>query len=356
MKGFIIFKKQEPARGCYVYLKGETKQLAKGTTTQLAEDTARTVEKVEIRKAYKFGGEQVLFSQEEAAALRNFGDPVIRIIGFKPLEMLPIWANLKHSTFIYPSEEDFVGSTRVFSALQQKLLKDQKMAITWFIARRNAAPVLAALMPGAEKKDDMTGVQTIPPGLWILPLPFADDIRANPETTNVRAPDSLVDKMRPVIQQLQLPKEKYNPSRYPNPALQWHYRILQALALEEDIPEQPEDKTIPKYKQIDKRAGEYVMEWGAELEKQSRELASSSGVVLAKRPAPSKEAGAAKKAKADDNASELTESDMQKYFDKRTLGKLTVVQLKSWMTAKGLSTAGKKSDLVEAVEGYFESK
>lgn len=35
-------------------------------------------------------------------------------------------------------------------------------------------------------------------------------------------------------------------------ALQWHYRILQALALDEDLPEKPEDKTIPKYKQIDK--------------------------------------------------------------------------------------------------------
>lgn len=35
-------------------------------------------------------------------------------------------------------------------------------------------------------------------------------------------------------------------------ALQWHYRILQAMALEEDIPEKPDDKTIPKYRQIDK--------------------------------------------------------------------------------------------------------
>lgn len=35
-------------------------------------------------------------------------------------------------------------------------------------------------------------------------------------------------------------------------ALQWHYRILQALALDEDLPEKPDDKTLPKYKQIDK--------------------------------------------------------------------------------------------------------
>lgn len=35
-------------------------------------------------------------------------------------------------------------------------------------------------------------------------------------------------------------------------ALQWHYRILQALALDEDVPESPEDKTTPKYRQMDK--------------------------------------------------------------------------------------------------------
>lgn len=40
------------------------------------------------------------------------------------------------------------------------------------------------------------------------------------------------------------------------PALQWHYRILQALALDEDLPEKSEDKTIPKYKQIDKVGSE----------------------------------------------------------------------------------------------------
>lgn len=35
-------------------------------------------------------------------------------------------------------------------------------------------------------------------------------------------------------------------------ALQWHYQILQAMALEEDLPEKPTDRTVPKYRQIDK--------------------------------------------------------------------------------------------------------
>jgi ATP-dependent DNA helicase 2 subunit 1 len=216
VNGYLLFKRQEPSRSCYVWLGGEKPQIAQGVTTLTADDTARAVEKPEIRKAYKFGDEQISFTPEEQQSLRNFGDPVIRIIGFKPLSALPFWANMKHPTFIYPSEEDYVGSTRVFSALHQKLLKDSKMALVWFIPRKNAAPVLGAMMAGAEKTDEH-GTQKFPPGMWILPLPFADDVRQNPETGLNVAPEPLIDRMRDVIQQLQLPKAVYDPTKYPNP-------------------------------------------------------------------------------------------------------------------------------------------
>jgi len=61
--------------------------------------------------------------------------------------------------------------------------------------------------------------------------------------------------------------KSFNPAKYPNPALQWHYRILQAIALEEELPEQPEDKTIPKYNAIHKRTGPLALEWGELLDK-----------------------------------------------------------------------------------------
>ena len=269
VKGYILFKRQEPKRSCYIWLQGEKPQIAIGSTKQIAEDSARTVEKVEIRKAFKFGGEQIIFTPEEVSSLRNFGNPGIRIIGFKPASMLPIWANIKPATFIYPTEEDYVGSTRVFAALHQKLLKDNLVGLTWFVARKNAVPVIAALLPGAERLDE-SGAQIMPPGLWLAPLPFADDIRQNPETTLIRAPEPLIDRMREVIQQLQLPKARYDPSKYPNPALQWHYRILQAMALEEDLPEKPEDKTIPKYKQIGKSLPVTISVLQIELEGEAR--------------------------------------------------------------------------------------
>jgi ATP-dependent DNA helicase 2 subunit 1 len=217
VKGFILIKRQERTKSCYVWVGGEKAQIVTGETSHMADDSARVVEKAELRKAYKFGGEAVTFSQEEFVQIRQcFGDPIIRIIGFKPMSLLPIWANVGKATFIYPSEADYVGSTRVFSALQQKLLADEKMGIAWFIPRRNAAPSIVAIIPGAEKLGD-DDEQVIPPGLWLVPLPFADDLRQCPEQSLLKTTGELTDIMSSAIAQLQLPKGIYDPSKYPNP-------------------------------------------------------------------------------------------------------------------------------------------
>lgn len=372
VKGYLLYKHQKPARSCYIYLGSERPRIAVASTTQYADDTARPLEKSEIRKAYAFGGEQIVFTPEEIKKLRNFGEPVIRLLGFKPQSMLPMWANIKHATFLYPSEEHFIGSTRVFSALHQKLVKSNLVALTWFIARRNAAPVIAALIPTLIAPDEpsrpnLAGVSRTgcPQGLHLIPLPFADDVRQNPPMPQgdnpLRAPDSLVNMMRDVVRQLSLPKGIYDPTKYPNPALQWHYKILQALALEEDLPEQPEDKTKPKYRQIDKRVGAEVTEWGIELENAFREHQKedrgSGGSVEKKRSANRENAGPAPSKRVKTEAGEVvSEQEMRKLWETQQVGKLTVQQLKDFCTVKSIPVAGKKADLVERIEGWFETR
>ena len=329
VKGYIIFKRQEKQKTAWVWNSGEETQLVKPVSTKLTEDAGKPVEKAQIRKAYKFGGAQISFTTDELAAIRNFGDPVIRIIGFKPhdRETLPIWANSKISTFLYPSEEGYVGSTRVFSALQRKLKIDSKMALAWFIARKNAAPTLVAIVPGDERRNE-EGDQIVPDGLWLVPLPYADDIRKNPETRVVTAPDALVDKMREIMRQLQLPRGQYNPENYPNPDLQNHYRILQAVALEEvptDLPEM-DDKTVPRFKAIHKRAGEYILDWGEELHEQHRlwEEENRHETTLAKRPLSSAgDGGPKKKAKSEGADQGLGDDEMKSNFEKGSVGKVT---------------------------------
>lgn len=354
VKGYNIVQKQKPARSCFVWLGGEVAQIAVSQTEKLAEET-RPVEKLEIKKAYKFGSDVVLFTPEEQKELKDFGPPGIRIIGFKPQSLLPHWASVNKSTFIFPSEEDYVGSTRVFAALWQKLLKDDKMGLAWYIARKNATPTLVAILPSKGDLLDDSGGQLIPQGLWLYPLPTADDIRQPPETPSpIPAPDDLINEMRKVIQQLQLPKAIYNPFKYPNPSLQWHYRIVQALALEEELPEKPDDKTIPKYKQIDKRAGEYIHKWGILLAEAAiaHEGVRRSGLKHAAddEPAPLK-----KKLKAATKSlGEMSSNELKSAVANETLGKFTVTELKDFCLSKGLASSGKKADLVERIEQWVE--
>ncbi|OAL48185.1 ATP-dependent DNA helicase II subunit 1 [Pyrenochaeta sp. DS3sAY3a] len=372
VKGYILIKRQEHVKSCYVWVGGEKPQIVSSSTTHMADDTARVVEKTELRKAYKFGGDAITFTPDEITRIRQcFGDPVIRIIGFKPLSSLPLWTNTNKATFIYPSEADYIGSTRVFSALQQKLLKSKKMGLVWYVARRNAAPILAALVP-AEEKINEDGEQSMPPGLWLVPLPFADDLRQFPDQGEapLKTTDALTDKMRLIIEQLQLPKGVYDPSKYPNPDLQWFYRILQAMALEEELPEKPDDKTIPRYKQIDKRCGEYIEDYGKEFQEafaqqQKSSLAHRSKPATKKRTpaadAPDKPAKRVKKeAKVKDedggdNAG-FTDQQMADLNNKGQISKQTVAVLREFLAQRNQSTVGKKADLLERVQEYLDGK
>lgn len=383
VKGYILLNRQKPARTCYVWLGGERAQIATSQTTRVDADTARTVEAGETKKAYKFGGEFVYFAPDELKALKEWSFPDgwkskgLRIIGFKPRVLIPPWASVKRSTFIYPSEEDYVGSTRVFSALWQKLRRSDKVAIAWFVPRANANPLLVAIMPsgggvpdGEEGKGDeeYANPMQLPAGLWLYPLPFAEDIR---RVDDGRPPlptsDRLTDLLKPIVENLFLPKTVYNPSKYANPSLQWHYKILQTFALEEEVPEHGEDLTLPKYKAIAKRVGGSLAELKGAIDEEARELVSKRAVKrggdsddedagagskpLAKRP---KKAAAASGG-AGAGAGKITAKDLRSAVDNDKLQSMQVAVLKEILAARDQPTSGRKADLIERIEQWVES-
>jgi len=111
------------------------------------------------------------------------------------------------------------------------------------------------------------------------------------------------------------------------------------------------------------RAGSYVVDWGIELEAQTKawELENHSAAPAA--PAKRVAAGNAelpershKKIKTVDDDDGMSDEVMKKTFDKNQVEKLTVPVLRAWLQSKGLSVSGKKADLVERVEAFFERK
>ncbi|KAI0514863.1 SPOC like C-terminal domain-containing protein [Xylaria bambusicola] len=362
VKGYNIIQKQTPARSCYIWLEGERPQVAVGETARLAADSARTVEKFEVKKAYKFGNEYVYFMDEEQKSIKQFGNPCIRIIGFKDRSLLRFWASIKKSTYIFPSEDGYVGSTRVFTALWQKLLKSRKVGVAWHIARKNGNPQLVAVIPSRATSDEKSGTQYIPAGLWLYPIPFVDDVRDGPETGKViRTTNALTDRMNKVVQQLQLPGGAYNPAKYPNPALQWHYKILQALALEDVVPEQPEDATVPKYRAIHKRCGGYIQEWSqvaddvlGQIQEQKKIKREFEADNEEDEPRPVKKARATTTKDKNMGEDGLSNAELRQRYDAGTLTKLTVAELRGAMAGRGLDTKGLKKDLVERLEQWVE--
>lgn len=364
VKGYNILQKQAPARSCYIYDKGEELKPVEGVTIKTNEE-GHTIEAETIRKAYKFAGTQVLFTEAEQKQLKTWESPVIRIIGFKPQSLLPLWASVKKSTFIYPSEDGYVGSTRVFSALWQKLSKDKKMGVAWHIARSNAAPVLVAILPSEERLDEATKHQIFPAGLWLYQLPFADDLRSlPPQASPIPAPDILIDQMRDIVRQLQLPKGIYDPSKYPNRNLQWHYKLLQVAALHEITPDDMEDKSVPKYRQIKKYSGEFINRWQNTLDDQIRKWQKENygghdGKPLKRDAADDEDEKPAKKVKVEKkekgDLTSLTKEEVGKLVANGTINKYTLQDLKDFLQSKGEKTTGKKADLVEKVDQWVEA-
>ncbi|KAI0175742.1 ku70 protein [Hypoxylon sp. FL1284] len=358
VRGYNILQKQVLARSCYVWLDGERAQIAVGETARIAEDSARTVQVGEVKKAYKFGGEYVYFSEDEQKSIKQFGGPVIRIIGFKDRSQLGFWASINKSIFIFPSEEGYVGSSRVFTALWQKLLKSKKVGIAWHVARANGNPQLVAIIPSKAQEERGTGADFIPAGLWLYPIPYADDVREGPEQTNlVRTTNELTDRMNKVIGNLQLPTAMYNPSKYPNPALQWHYKILQALALDEEVPDKPNDTTLPKYKAIHNRCGEYIQEWSRTagdvlgMVRDAKSIKREMDLDNDEAPRPAKKSRTAVKISSEG----ISNAELVKRYNHDTLPKLTVAELKPILDERGIDSKGLKKSLVERLEQWIEA-
>ncbi|KAL0945328.1 hypothetical protein HGRIS_000828 [Hohenbuehelia grisea] len=206
-------------------------------------------------------GQRPFYTADDIRSFRTLGlEPTIKLLGFKDRDQLAFEDNIKHSYFVYPDEMTFSGSKRTFSALLKSLVKKNKIGLVLALMRRNATPYFCALLPQEEKLDEAGW--TDPAGFHLIPLPYADDIRAAPIEEACRASDSLKDSARAWIDKLSVKNGSYPPDSYPNPALAFHNAQLEASAFREQFDADAfEDLTEPKHDLIHKRAGKLIKDW-----------------------------------------------------------------------------------------------
>ncbi|KAF7837085.1 ATP-dependent DNA helicase 2 subunit KU70 [Senna tora] len=291
-----------------------------------------------------YKNKKIVFSEEELSEVKRVSPGHLQLLGFKPLTCLRDYYNLKPSTFLYPSNEDAVGSRRIFIALHGSMIRLKRFAVAFYGS--SSRPQLVALI--AQDEVIRSGGQIEPPGMHMIYLPYADDIRDIEEHILVKkevvpkATDDQIKKASALIKRVDL--KDFSICQLSNPALQRHYAVLQALALEEsEIPE-IEDETLPDEEGMARPGVVKALEefktsvYGENYHEESGRGEGKPTEYSRKRQAIVEHA-----------TEECGNYDWGELADTGKLKDLTVVELKYYLTAHNLPLSGKKEALINRI-------
>ncbi|GAA5867392.1 hypothetical protein JCM8547_003331 [Rhodosporidiobolus lusitaniae] len=322
--------------------------------------------KSDIKKFFQVGQEdyergiqssKIFFSEADIRKVKTIGrPPSLKLLGFKPrADHLKFEETVKHSYFIYPDEDRYSGSTRTFASLLKLMIKKNVIGYASMVARTSSKPQVVVLIPQEEKLNS-AGVAVTPPGIHICQLPFADDIRdhglestvsvlvpPDPDADEDDVPEQpAVDLAKKIIGKYSK-KGGYNPDDYPNPALNYFYETLAAVALDEEPPEQ-DDHTLPAYEVIEDRVGKYIRKLKSLI---PEDEVDPSRIATSKSKRPVNKKTEVKNEGSPPDLSEFLQLMREKG------GKVTVPELKKGLKMMGEKTSGNKSDLLDRVEAYL---
>ncbi|OQR92064.1 ATP-dependent DNA helicase 2 subunit [Achlya hypogyna] len=331
--------KVRQAKPSPVHLDAESNAPLKTDTKWLCDSTGIYLTPAQIKTYIEYGKDRVYFSADDLVELKYFDAAGLQLLGFEPRHNLRDHESVRAPYFVYPAEGYIEGSTVAFAALHASTLAKDVVAIARLIVRKNTPPRLVALVPQLEAYDDQGQVQ--PSGFNVLFLPYVDDVRPlRADADTQRDPSrAQVDAAATVVRGLTIAEL---PS-FQNPELQKHYASIQALALDEATLafDDTDDTTLPD------AAGFRRPKVVAALEA-FREACGGDDLAKdnAKRKAPATAAKGAKKVATGDDV------DLVAWRALAAAGgvaKKTVPELKAVLAALGLSTTGKKAELVERV-------
>ncbi|CAM6092560.1 unnamed protein product [Calypogeia fissa] len=331
--------------GSTIWLDSNTNTPLKMDRTYVSSDTGSYLTGP-IKRSLDYCGKKVLFNPDELQQVKKVTNVQLQLLGFKPLECLKDYHNLRPPTFLYPDEDAITGSTCAFIAFHRSMLRLQKFAVAFHGGSAN--PTLVALVAQEEQIDEF-GQQNQPPGLNMIYLPYSDDIRpaekyhsdaANPPA---RGSDQQIEKAINLMKKLEL--FEFSVDAIPNPALQRHYAVLQGLVLDEELPEMT-DYTLPHEGMNRPSAVAAVKEfkncvYGENYDEEMRQEAEekAKGSATAQK----------RKAAAEVASKEANEYNWNDLADTGKLKDLTVVELKFYLTAHKLPLSGKKDMLISRI-------
>lgn len=281
----------------------------------------------------------------------------MKLLGFQNIDTLSSLHNISSASFIYPTEEVIKGSTQLFSALLKSCLKMNKLALTRAVMRKNAGPVICALLPQEEVIDSEDGSQIMPNGFYLIPLPFADDLRSPPDVVGAEATEEQIEASAAWLKKLRR-KAGYDPNEYENPYFNLMRRNIESQALDEPLDESDikNDKTMPPVEQMEKRAGYLIDNWKNSLAWNVKTEPVAAPDVKVKeedvRSSPSK-SNKRKKDEAIDVG--VDDGEFLQRWRSKQLDKCRLDELKGFCRTHGLGLQGRKAELIERITEKLQS-
>ncbi|XVF18554.1 hypothetical protein REPUB_Repub11eG0032600 [Reevesia pubescens] len=327
--------------GAITWLDSVTNRPLKIERSLICEDTGALIQEPP-KRFQPYRNENVKFSMDEIAEIKRISTGHLRLLGFKPLSCLEDYHNLKPSTFVYPSDQEVVGSTSMFIALHRSMLRLKRFAVAFYGG--SSRPQLVALV--AQDEITRAGGQMEPPGMHMIYLPYSDDIRdaeeifPDTEDDAPRADEDQIKKAAALIKRIDM--KGFSVCQFANPALQRHYAVLQALALEEDDIPETIDETLPDEEGLARPAVVKAIEefklsvYGDNYDEESDHLGKEKVGEASKK----------RKAIAENAAKDYDWGDLA---DNGQLKDLTVAALKTYLNAHNLPVTGKKEALISRI-------
>lgn len=209
------------------------------------------------------GNDCVKFSITEAFGIKQVMNPKIKLLAFKSKDFLnESFYYIKSPQFLYPHDGKIKNSSKLFRALWEQMIKEDKVGICAYTMRLKSSPRIVALVPSQQTLQDDEIIRY--DGFQMIFLPFADDIRdlskfMDAETIDSEENDEQIENlMMKIIGKL---KVKYTPLMFENMQNHRIITLVENQVYDEDLDEETMNSfKLPNVAAQDQRIGKYVDE------------------------------------------------------------------------------------------------
>jgi hypothetical protein len=293
-----------------------------------------------------FGTERIYLSNEDVMTIKKCSQPEIGkacliLLGFKPIDAIPIHFIINKAYFIYPTDEGAEGSTEAFAYLHASMRKKNVVGIGELLTHSTSTSRLVALFPQDERKEvteNGYGDQIIPPGIIVVKLPFEDDMRAIEAGNDVPVDDALIEKAMDLIQHQMLDDIEIG-INFENKALHKFWSYIESVALDFPAPAEEIYEMDLNEAEIWKAAGPQIAAFRDLLPREENNQSEKTLTSVVPR----------KRKTLKEVPEDKSGIDWLHVFRMDSLTNCKVEDLKSFLKSRGLRCSGRKADLIARV-------